>query len=130
MLGQSQGSLFSEKDAMIKKKDIIKDTFVDAVLKELREFKKQRGTREQKSALQESLIKTLEAHGYESFIGTEIEFTTSQIGKSYLFNVPKSRHGPLSKFKGKQIRVVCAERVGSKVRYLIAAVNQARALPP
>ena len=115
---------------MIKKKDIIKDTFVDAVLKELREFKKQRGTREQKSALQESLIKTLEAHGYESFIGTEIEFTTSQIGKSYLFNVPKSRHGPLSKFKGKQIRVVCAERVGSKVRYLIAAVNQARALPP
>ena len=115
---------------MIKKKDIIKDTFVDAVLKDLREFKKQRGTREQKSALQESLIKTLKAHGYQSFMGTEIEFATSQIGKSYLFNVPKSRHGPLSKFKGKQIRIVCAERVGSKIRYMISAVGQTEVLSP
>ena len=115
---------------MIKKKDIIKDTFVDAVLKVLREFKKQRGTREQKNAFQGRLIETLKAHGYESFMGTEIEFATSQIGKSYLFNVPKSRHGPLSKFKGKQIRVVCAERVGSKVRYMIASVDNAGACTP
>ena len=59
---------------MIKKKDIIKDTFVDGVLKELREFKKHRKTREEKNAMQESLIKTLKKQGYESFLGTEIEF--------------------------------------------------------
>ncbi len=114
---------------MIKTKDIIKDTFVDEVLKELRKFKKHRKTREEKNAMQERLIKTLKKQGYESFLGTEIEFATSQIGQSYLFNVPNSRHGPLSKFRGKQIRVVCAERVGSKVRYMIAAVGHAGTQP-
>ena len=126
-LGQAIENIFFERDPVIKKKDIIKDTFVDGVLKELREFKKHRKTREEKNTMQESLIKTLKKQGYESFLGTEIEFATSQIGKSYLFNVPNSRHGALSKFRGKQIRVVCAERVDSKVRYMIAAVGHAGA---
>tara|TARA_Y100001935_G_scaffold253141_1_gene258579 strand:- start:1313 stop:1663 length:351 start_codon:yes stop_codon:yes gene_type:complete len=107
---------------LIKKEDVKKDNFVDAVLKVIREFEKHCGTREQKRALQASLIKILSTHGYESFIGTEIEFVTRQIGKSFLFDVPESRRGPLSKFKGQQIRVVCAERVGNKIRYMVAAV--------
>ena len=118
-----------EVKTVIKKEDIKKDNFVDAVFKVIRNFKNHCGTREQKKALQASLIKTLSVRGYESFIGTEIEFATRQIGKSFLFDVPKSRHGPLSKFRGKQIRVVCAERVGSKVRYMIAAVGNAGAQP-
>ena len=115
---------------MIKKEDIKKDNFVDAVLKTLREFKKHRGAREQKSALHESLIKILAEHNYEPFMGTEVEFAIGHIGESYLFDVPNSRHGPLSKFKGKQIRVVCAERVGNKIRYMIAAVGRAEVLAP
>ena len=119
-----------EVKTVIKKEDIKKDYFVDAVLKTLREFQKHRGAREQKSALHESLIKTLVEHRYEPFLGTETEFATSQIGESYLFDVPSTRHGPLSKFKGKQIRVVCAERVSSKIRYMIAAVGRAEVLAP
>ena len=115
---------------MIKNTDIKKDTFVDAVLKELRRFKKHLGTREQKSALHESLNKILAEHKYEPFMGTEVEFAIGQIGESYLFDVPNSRHGPLSKFKGKQIRVVCAQRVGNKIRYMIAAVGRAEVLAP
>ena len=109
---------------MIRKEDIKKDNFVDAAFKVIRKFKNYCGTREQKKALQACLIKTLTMHGYESFIGNEIGFATRQIGKSFLFDVPKSRHGPLSKFRGKQIRVVCAEKVGTRVRYMIAEVNE------
>ena len=111
---------------MIKKEDIKKDLFVDAAFKVIREFKNYCGTREQKKTLQASLIKTLAMSGYESFIGNEHGFATRQIGKSFLFDVPKSRHGPLSKFRGKQIRVVCAETVGNKIRYMIAEVSESR----
>ena len=83
---------------VIKKEDIKKDTFVDAVFKILREFKNHRGGREQKSALQATLIKTLTEHRYEPYMGTEIEFATGQIGEPYLFDVPNTQHGPLSKF--------------------------------
>ncbi len=123
------GELELRRYNLIKKEDIKKDNFVDAAFQVIREFKRHCGTREQKKTLQASLIKTLATQGYESFIGTEIGFATRQIGKSFLFDVPKSRHGPLSKFRGKQIRVVCAERVGSKVRYMIAAVGNAGAQP-
>ena len=119
-----------EVKTLIKKEDIKKDNFVDAVLKTLREFKKHRGAREQKSALHESLIKTLVEHRYEPFLGTETEFATCQIGESYLFDVPSTRHGPLSKFKGKQIRIVCAERVGSKIRYMVSALGPTEVSSP
>ena len=97
-----------EVKTVIKKEDIKKDNFVDAVLKTLREFKKHRGAREQKSALHESLIKALAENKYEPYMGTEIEFATGQIGEPYLFGVPNTQHGPLSKFRAKQICVVCA----------------------
>ena len=44
--------------------------------------------------MQASLIKTLAMSGYESFIGTELGFATRQIGKSFLFDVPKSPQDP------------------------------------
>ena len=115
---------------MIRKEDIRKDNFVDAAFKVIRRFKNHCGTREQKKALQASLIETLAENGYESFIGTEIEFSTHKIGKSFLFDVPLSRRGPLSKFKGKKIRVVCTEKVGGKSKYMINAIGLTSALPP
>ena len=91
---------------MIKKKDIKKETFVDADLKEIRKFKKHREMREQKNEAHESLLKTLAEQNYEPVMGTEFEFATSQVEESYHFDVPSTRHGPLSKFKGKKIRIV------------------------
>ena len=115
---------------MIKKEEIKKDNFVDAVFKTLREFQKHRGAREQKSALHESLVKTLVEHRYEPFLGTETEFATCQIGESYLFDVPSTRHGPLSKFKGKQIDrftlgIIGFGRVGKNINsQLKSSVNK------
>ena len=88
-----------EVKTVIKKEDIKKDNFVDAVLKTLREFKKHRGTREQKSALHESLIKTLVEHRYEPFLGTETEFATCQIGESYLLTSLALGTGPFLNLK-------------------------------
>ena len=61
-------------------------------MKEIRKFKKHREIREQKNEAHESLLKTLAKHNYEPVMGTEIEFATSQLGDSYLFDVPSTRH--------------------------------------
>ncbi|WP_146256160.1 hypothetical protein [Aestuariivirga litoralis] len=60
-----------------------------------------------KRQLVAELKQCLEGSGYNKVNGHGVRYVVSQVGESFIYQVPASQHGHLRPYRGKKVRVVC-----------------------
>ena len=76
-----------------------------------------------KSRLRDELIQCLQDEQYITFSGSPYRYHASQVGLSYLYDVPLYKHGFLQQFRGMRIRIVCVGSGRYKRTYMAGVVD-------
>ncbi len=93
---------------MVDTSKILTDDHEDEVFNILRDMYEIPGWKKEKVLLKEKLLKLLKRKRYISFWASNPRtYGISQIGESYLYDVPMFIGGHLKKFRGKRVRILC-----------------------
>jgi hypothetical protein len=92
---------------MFDSQDKIEDLGNDAAGQLMKEMHKIPTWTKAKRALYNSLVELLESQKHIYFRGHVDKYHLSVIGDSCFYNVPDSRRGHLSIYRGKTIRIIC-----------------------
>lgn len=76
-----------------------------------------------KNRLRDQLIQCLHGEQYIAFSGSPYRYHASQVGLSYLYDVPLYKRGFLSRFRGKRVRIVCVGSGRYKRTYMAGVVG-------
>ena len=109
---------------MISQKTVLMDDFDDEVSPILLAMRQENGWTARKSALRKELVSLLSKMDYLTFSAAPENYVVSQVGESYLYDVPLYKQGLLKKFRGERLRIVCVGSGRYKRIYMVGAVGK------
>lgn len=83
------------------------DRVNDLVAAKLRRFNRVRTWSGTKRCLREELDQLCDFHGYIGFEADPRDYGAHIVGQSFLYDVPATKRGRLSPFRGQRVRVIC-----------------------
>ena len=108
---------------MINEEAILPDNIKDSASLILDAMLNEDGWTSAKSRLRGELIQCLQGEQYIAFSGSPNRYHASQVGISYLYDVPLYKHGFLQQFRGKRVRIVCVGSGRYKRTYMAGVVG-------
>lgn len=92
---------------VIPKTEIIPDTVNDLIAAKLRRLNRLRTWNGTKRRVREELDHLCDFHGYTGFEADPRDYAAHIVGQSFLYDVPATKRGWLSPFRGVQVRIIC-----------------------
>ena len=108
---------------MINVDAILPDGLNDSAGSIIEAMQSEDGWTSSKSRLRDELIQRLQDEKYIVFSGSPHRYHASQVGISYLYDVPLYKHGFLQQFRGKRVRIVCVGSGRYKRTYMAGVVG-------
>lgn len=92
---------------VIPKTEILPDTVNDLIAAKLRRFNRLRTWNGTKRRLREELDHLCGFYGYIGFEADPRDYAAHIVGQSFLYDVPATKRGWLSPFRGVRVRIIC-----------------------